>query len=51
MRIIFIILTFLLVGCTTSEPKYYDLLFRENANNLTYKSVTEKDYKGEKEYN
>ena len=49
-----IILALLLTGCVTSEqePKTFeDLLFREDARNLAYKSVTIKDYGTEKDYN
>jgi len=51
MKKIIILLTVLTItGCATSEPKMYDLLHREGAKNLVYKSITIEDYKGE-DYN
>jgi len=51
MKKTIILLTVLTItGCATSEPKMYDLLYREGVNNLAYKSITIKDYKGE-DYN
>jgi hypothetical protein len=48
MKKIIILLTVLTItGCATSEPKMYDLLHREGAKNLVYKSITIEDYKGE----
>ena len=49
LAIIVVILLFA-GGCATSDSKMYDLLHREGANNLAYKSVTIEDYKGE-DYN
>jgi hypothetical protein len=51
MKVIIILILLFAGGCATSEsPKMYDLLHREEANNLAYKSVTAEDYKGE-DYN
>jgi len=51
MKVIIILILLFAGGCATSEsPKMYDLLYRGEANNLAYKSITAEDYKGE-DYN
>ena len=50
MKTITLLIALAATGCATSEPKMYDLLHREGANDLAYKSITIKDYKGE-DYN
>jgi hypothetical protein len=45
MKAIIIVILLFAGGCATSnDPKMYDLLHREEANNLAYKSVTAEDY-------